>query len=91
MNIHKIVKLVSIWLMRFSFYTVTILATGTAIGIIGFVTIGSLFAKGYTLGFLLKKGAWVGFRYAGVWAGGSAIVLCCMKAKQLRDKKELIK
>jgi len=90
MNVQKIVKAVGIWLMRFSFYTAVILAAGMVIGGIGFVTIGGLFAKGYTCEFLFKKGASIGFRYAGVWAGGAAIVLCCMKAKQIRGKKELV-
>ena len=87
MNVQRIVKSGSMWLLRFSFYTGIILAMGTLIGSLGFIVIGSLFIKGYTCEFLLKKGAWIGFRYAGVWAGGAAVVLCCMKAKKMGDKR----
>lgn len=84
----NIIKLIGVWLLRFGFYVAIILAIGTIIGSIGFVTIGSLLAREYGFEFLLKKGASIGFRYAGVWAGGASIILCFIKAKQISNQKE---
>ncbi|PWU05647.1 MAG: hypothetical protein C5B43_03025 [Verrucomicrobia bacterium] len=64
--------------MHFLCYTAAILGIGSVVGGILFVLIGMYFTE-YTFFYLIKKGIWVGFRYAGVWAGGSAIVLCFVK------------
>ncbi|OIO60682.1 MAG: hypothetical protein COZ46_01505 [Verrucomicrobia bacterium CG_4_10_14_3_um_filter_43_23] len=70
------------WIWSFLYYVGLILVAGTVVGSVAFVLLGPIFVDDYTFLGLLKKGAWIGFRYAGVWAGGVAIVLCCMKANK---------
>ena len=36
---------------------------------------------------LLILGMQHGFKYGGVWAGGTALVLCCMRAHKLHKKQ----
>ena len=75
------------WIVVFISYVSMILMMGILLGASGFVGFGLIFSD-YDFLFLLKKGAWVGLRYAGVWAGGIGIVLCIMKAKKKYDEKK---
>lgn len=71
------------WLFLFFYYVFLILAIGSLAGAFLFATLGILFSEKSLLA-LLKQGIGTGFRYAGIWAGGLAIVLCFMKAGRKR-------
>jgi len=86
MGMFSLLRNILYYLGYFVYYTVIILGAGTVIGLILFTLLGPLFGE-YSFSFLLKKGAWVGFRYAGVWAGGVSIVLCIIRWKKIRDSK----
>ncbi len=75
----KIVKPIFYWLMWFLIYAAIILVIGTVLGSMVSMLIGK-FNSSLSSTQLAKKGAWVGFRYAGVWAGGTSIILCFIKA-----------
>lgn len=74
----KILKICAYWSAFLVYYTSIILAIGTIAGALLFSLLGPLFVDSNFIS-LMKKGAWIGFRYAGVWAGGTAIVLCFIK------------
>lgn len=73
------------WIFYFLVCCATILSAGVVLGSVAFVIVGQMLPKDYETLFLLKKGAWVGFRYAGIWAGGVSIVLCIMRFKKKRE------
>lgn len=75
----KIFKTCGYWMTVLLYYTAIILAIGTICGACLFPLIGPFFVDSTAMA-LAKKGAWMGFRYAGVWAGGTAITLCFFKA-----------
>lgn len=74
----KFLKTIGYWLLYFLGYTGLTLALGSILGAILYVLFGTTFTE-YSVLILMKKGLWIGFRYAGVWAGGLAIVLCFVK------------
>lgn len=80
----KLVKNCAYWLVHFFYYVVLILAIGSLAGASLFAIFGTIFSDS-SIWVLMKKGVWAGFRYGGVWAGGSAIVLCFLKAGRKRS------
>lgn len=78
----KILKICAYWSAHLLCYTALILSLGTVVGACLFPLLGPLFVDS-PLFALMKKGAWTGFRYAGVWAGGTAIVLCFIKGNRI--------
>lgn len=79
----NLAKAVLYWTAHLLLFVAAILVTGTIVGSILFLVLGNCFGD-YGWLFLLKQGAWAGFRYAGVWAGGVAIVLCFIKGAKRR-------
>ena len=67
------------WLGWFIAFVVSIIATGAVLGCILFLTIGALTHPDIVLSERALSGLLDGGRYAGLWAGGLAIVLCFMK------------
>lgn len=65
-------------LCYFVFYSVCILLIGSVLFGCLFVILGLIWTD-YSPQELLHKGLSVGFRYAGVWAGGSALVLTVIR------------
>lgn len=78
-------KIIRYGLVRFVYYVGLVLICGTIVGAVLFMLLGKLFGD-YTYWDLLKQGAWVGFRFSGVWAGGIALVMSFMDAKRMREK-----
>lgn len=72
-------------LYYFFYYVGCILLTGSMVFAFLFWVLG-LALTHYTAQELLYKGLSVGFRYAGVWAGGTALVLTIQKLGQKRKK-----
>lgn len=75
----KIFKRLGYWVGLLLYYIGIVLAIGTVTGSCLFGLLGSFFVD-LSYWELMKKGAWIGFRYAGVWAGGIGITLCVLKA-----------
>lgn len=57
-----------------------IMAVGAVLGTLIWVVVGALAGAERTLGQLAQDGAYIGYRYARVWAGGIAIILAFVKA-----------
>lgn len=79
-------RLVLRGLYYFVYYIVCILLIGSAFFGLCFLCLGLLFTD-YSPKELLLKGLSVGFRYAGVWAGGSALVLSVMRLIKTKSSK----
>lgn len=75
-------------LYYFVYYVGCILLLGSSLFAFLFLGLGAAFSN-YTPHALLLKGLSVGFRYAGVWAGGTALVLTIQKLAQKRKKPPL--
>lgn len=71
----------------FLFYIWIVFVIGISMGVLIFTTIGH-FITAYDFAHLFKEGAWIGFRYGGVWCGGVAIVLSIMWAKKTRKNEK---
>jgi hypothetical protein len=74
--IKKVLRAILYWSLRCLGYTLVILLAGTCVGTLGALVLGPWVRPGSTLGQLACQGAWLGFRYAGIWAIGVSIVIC---------------
>lgn len=72
-------------LYYFVYYVGCILLIGSA-GFASLFLVLGLALSDYTAKELLYKGLSVGFRYAGVWAGGTALVLAIKKIAEKKTK-----
>lgn len=81
----RTLKRIAYWLIHFVCFVGVILAIGSIIGAFFYVVFGNSFTE-YSVSILFKKGLWAGFRYAGVWAVGLAIVLCFLKGARKEVK-----
>ena len=72
------------WSLYFLFWTAVIAAAGALLGAALFLVAGLAFSTGHTPGQLVQSGAGVGGFYAGMWAPGTAVVLCAMRAYRRR-------
>ena len=88
-KLKSLIKNSAYWLAFFLYYVLLVLAIGSLAGAILFAFFGLIFFE-INIITLLKKGLWIGFRYAGVWAGGLAIVLCFLKAGRKEKTKKNI-
>lgn len=76
------------WSLYFLFWTAAIGAAGAALGAVLFPLAGLCFHTGHTAGQLLVSGIRIGGFYACIWAPGTAIVLCVMRAYRRRHPEE---
>jgi len=65
-----------------------IVLAGGLLGAGLFVAVGLLFGLDYPVGFLARKGALNGAQYAGIWAGGLAIVACAILGHRRHQRAE---
>tara|TARA_B100001248_G_scaffold220746_1_gene176658 strand:- start:106252 stop:106533 length:282 start_codon:yes stop_codon:yes gene_type:complete len=79
----KTLKIIAYWLTCIYCYTAIIIGSAAFVGAILAPIIGKVLALDYTTHYLIHQGAWIGARYGGVWAGGSAIVCCMIHARKL--------
>lgn len=70
------------WILVWLAITLAVMVLGVVLGALLWVVVGSLAGAERTAGRLLIDGADVGMRYARVWAGGLAFVLCFVKAHE---------
>lgn len=75
------------WFPTFLLYASIMIAAGALVGTVLYGTVGVWLVDGMPLADLLRKGAHDGAFLAGVWAPGTSIVLCFMRAHTLRTRK----
>lgn len=71
-----------LWLLGWLYYVCIICASGALLGMLSHLALGPLFVEDTDFGFLVAFGFLNGLKYAGVWAGGAAIVLCVIRARK---------
>jgi len=81
----RIVKSSLTWLAIWAAYAVAIIAIGSILGALLGPIVGLIMNQEYTFTGYMLKGLSIGARYAGVWAGGTAIVLCVLHANRKRS------
>ncbi len=72
-------------LYYFVYYVGCILLAGSVLFAVLFLALGLAFSP-YTAKELIYKGLSVGFRYAGIWAGGTALVLTVKTVAEKRTQ-----
>lgn len=72
------------WSLYFLFWTAVIAGAGAGLGAALFPLAGSLFSTGRTAGQLAATGARIGGFYGLLWAPGTAVVLCVIRAYRRR-------
>jgi hypothetical protein len=72
------------WSLYFLFWTAVIGAAGAGLGAVLFPLAGSLFQTGHTAAQLATMGARIGGFYFLIWAPGTAVVLCVIRAYRRR-------
>lgn len=87
MSFKRIIALVFHWLGAFLLYLSATLLLGGVIGAGLFLSIGALTHPDVPVVDRLSRGFYDGFLYAGVWAGGLAIVLCVMRGHREHRQK----
>lgn len=70
------------WLFTWIYYVAIICFVGAILGVLTHVVLGPLFVEQVDFGYLAAFGFMNGLKYGGVWAGGLAIVLCVIRARQ---------
>lgn len=76
------------WLLVWLYYVCIICAFGALLGTISHVTLGPLFVEDPDYIYLAAFGFLNGLKYAGVWAGGAAIVLSVIRAHKNHTAKQ---
>jgi hypothetical protein len=72
------------WSLYFLFWTATLTAAGAGLGAGLFPLAGWLFHLGTSAGQLAQQGVRIGGFYFLIWAPGTALVLCVMRAYRRR-------
>ncbi len=67
------------WTAHFFAYVIMIILAGAVAGAILSPVIALILHWPFTPE-IVPRGAWLGLRYAGIWAGGVALVLCAIRA-----------
>lgn len=75
------------WAWWLFVYIAVVLVVGSAIGALLFATVGALTHPQVDVMRRIEVGLQDGFLYAGLWAGGLAIVLCVMRAYRQREQR----
>jgi hypothetical protein len=72
------------WSLYFLFWMTVIVAAGALLGAVLFPLAGLFFSTGRTPWQLVQAGGRIGGFYFGIWAPGTAVVLCVMRAYRRR-------
>ena len=76
------------WFPTFLLFALAITAVGAVIGLVAYSLAGPALDGGRSLGQLAIKGLQDGAFLAGIWAPGTAFVLCFVRAHSVRVKRE---
>jgi hypothetical protein len=75
-------RVAAYWFAFWLAVSLAIVAVGAVLGALIWVVVGTLAGAERNSAQLLRDGASVGWRYARVWAGGIAFILCFVKAHE---------
>lgn len=75
-------RIVLYWFSFWLAVTLVIVAVGAVLGALIWLSVGTLAGARRDAAELLRDGVSVGWRYARVWAGGVAFILCFVKAHE---------
>lgn len=82
----KQIKTAAYWISLFVGYMLAIILTGTIAGAISYPLVGALLSFNDSILYMIQKGVEDLSFFALVWAPGSAIVLCFIKAHRSSSK-----
>lgn len=75
----KLLRFLVTWICYFAGYVGMVLMLGALVGAFVYMIVGFFTGSDVGVWQRFHEGAWLGFRWTGVWAGGLAIVLCLMQ------------
>jgi len=75
------------WFFGWLYYVCIICFCGAIVGVLTHLLYGLCFMDGPDYGYLAAFGFKNGLTYAGVWAGGAAIVICVIRARREFEAK----
>ncbi|HAV13555.1 MAG TPA: hypothetical protein DCX06_08725 [Opitutae bacterium] len=78
----KIITGIGRWIFYWLYYISLICLIGAVLGVLTHVLFALCFRDQADLAFYASFGFVNGLNYAGVWAGGAAIVLCVLRARK---------
>jgi hypothetical protein len=79
------------WVFGWAYYVCLICLSGAALGVLSHLLWGWCFYDDFDPVYMTALGYLHGLKYAGVWAGGSALVLCVIRARrEFLEKQSLI-
>ena len=70
------------WIFDWCYFVALICFVGAVVGVSSHLLYGVCFAEEPDYRYLAAFGLMNGLKYAGVWAGGAAIVLCVIRARK---------
>ncbi|HUJ44439.1 MAG TPA: hypothetical protein VLW52_12625 [Opitutaceae bacterium] len=77
------------WSLYFLLWTAILVAAGALLGATLFLVAGLIFSTGHTPWQLVQAGGRIGGFYLAIWAPGTAVVLCVMRAYRRRHPESL--
>ena len=69
------------WIFGWAYYVCLICFVGALLGVISHVLWGLCLYDDFDAGYMAALGYLHGLKYAGVWSGGTALVLCVIRAR----------
>ena len=78
----SVLKSVGRWCFGGAYYVCLICLAGAVLGVVSHLLWGWCFYEDFDPAFMAAWGYLHGLKYAGVWAGGTALVLCVMRARR---------
>lgn len=79
LSMSKLLRFLVTWICYFAGYVGMVLMLGALVGAFVYMIVGFFTGSDVGVWQRFHEGAWLGFRWTGVWAGGLAIVLCLMQ------------
>ena len=70
------------WSFGWAYYVCLICFSGAVLGVLSHLLWGLCFYEDFDPGYMAALGYLHGLKYAGVWSGGTALVLCVIRARR---------
>lgn len=70
------------WFFGWAYYVCLICFSGALLGVLSHLLWGLCFYDDFDPAYMAALGYLHGFKYAGVWSGGTALVLCVIRARR---------
>jgi hypothetical protein len=75
----KLLRFIITWTCYFAGYVGMVLMLGALVGALAYLFLGFFIQSDLGAWERFHEGAWLGFRWIGLWAGGLALILCAMQ------------